>query len=595
MGKMTSNAAQITKLKALSAGVLLAWSIPSHALTLGKFQVQSAMGEPLRAEAEITQATPDELRGLQAQVAAPNSFKQAGMEYNPALIGMVTRVENRSDGRSVIVLDGRSPVQDSFIDLILEAKSPMGRVVKNYALLLNAASSGSSSHTVTSTLRTPAQPEEIASPVTSVKATTTRTKTTPNVELNGDGIPVYRFDTPDNSSALASASALAAPSIRTVPSSVQVNSDRVPVYRFDTPDTASAQPVTNNRNTPYLAAPAVIASPTNEAFASDDDTVTVNPGDTASSLVMARLPAGITLEQMMLAVVRANPHAFIEGNVNLVRSGTVLRLPKASEAAQISRAQARETVLAQNRDFAAYARRVAGSPLLVGSAGSREMSGNVSKTEPQAPESVAKQDKLTLSKAQVGSNSEEAKLAAERESKDAAEQLNALKKNMDDLQALAKGPQAEASTTMPTTANSDMTLLDQMGQNKSVWAWALGALLALLALVFWSRRNSNKADDVFAPSYDDNVNQTAPVAGTTTNIPQQITDIDLNLDHRPAPQVKAPAQATDNVTEENKLALASQLLSSGDKDLARTLITSVISTASGDLKARAVQMLGQIA
>ena len=223
------------------------------------------------------------------------------------------------------------------------------------------------------------------------------------------------------------------------------------------------------------------------------------------------------------------------------------------------------------------------------------MSGNVSKTEPQAPESVAKQDKLTLSKAQVGSNSEEAKLAAERESKDAAEQLNALKKNMDDLQALAKGPQAEASTTMPTTANSDMTLLDQMGQNKSVWAWALGALLALLALVFWSRRNSNKADDVFAPSYDDNVNQTAPVAGTTTNIPQQITDIDLNLDHRPAPQVKAPAQATDNVTEENKLALASQLLSSGDKDLARTLITSVISTASGDLKARAVQMLGQIA
>jgi pilus assembly protein FimV len=594
MGKMTSNAAHITKLKALSTGVLLAWSIPSHALTLGKFQVQSAMGEPLRAEVEITQFTPDELRGLQAQIAAPNSFKQAGMEYNPALNGLVARVENRSDGRPVIVLDGRSPVQDSFIDLILEAKSSTGRVVKNYALLLNAASTGTSSRTASSAVRTPAPSEVIASPVTLAKAANaTSTKTSPNVELNGNGIPVYRFDTPDTSS--ASAPAPAAPSSRATQSDVQVNSDRVPVYRFDTPDTASAQPTTNTRPTPNVVAPAVIASPSNEAFASDDDTVTVNPGDTASSLVMARLPDGITLEQMMLAVVRANPHAFIEGNVNLVRSGTVLRLPKASEAAQISRAQARETVLAQNRDFASYARRVAGSPLLVGSAESREMSGKVSKTEPQAPESVAKQDKLTLSKAQLGNNSEEAKIAAERESKDAAEQLNALKKNMDDLQALAKGPQAEASTTMPTTANSDTTLLDQMGQNKSVWAWALGALLALLALVFWSRRNSNKAEEVFAPSYDDDVSPKPPVAGTTTNIPQQITDIDLNLDRSPAPEVQAPAQAADHVTDENKLALASQLLSSGDKDLARTLITSVASTASGDLKARALQMLGQIA
>jgi len=551
MGKMTSNAAHIIKLKALSTGVLLAWSIPSHALTLGKFQIQSAMGEPLRAEVEITQSTPDELRGLQAQVAAPNSFKQAGMEYNPALNGLVTLVENRSDGRSVIVLDGRTPVQDSFIDLILEAKSPTGRVVKNYALLLNAANSGASSRTVSSAVRTPAQTEVIASPVTLPKAATT-----PNVELNGD---------------------------------------RIPVYRFDTQDTPSTQPAKKTRNISDAVPPAVVASPTNNTPSPEDDTVSVKPGDTASSLMMARLPAGITLEQMMLAVVRANPHAFIEGNVNLVRSGTILRLPTESEAAQISRAQAHETVLAHNRDFAAYARRVAGSPLLVGSSESREMSGTVSKTEPQAPELVAKQDKLTLSKAQIGNNSEEVKLAAERESKDAEEQLNALKKNMEDLQALAKGPQIEASTTMPTKANSDVTLLDQMGQNKSVWAWALGALMALLVLVFWSRRNSNKAEEVFAPSYDDDVSTTPPVTGTTTNIPQQITDIDLNLDNSPAPEVQATAQDADHVTEENKLALASQLLSSGDKDLARTLITSVASTASGDLKARALQMLGQIA
>ena len=98
MSKMTINSAKILTLKTLSAGVLLAWSFPSHALTLGKFQVQSAMGEPLRAEVEITQFTQDELRGLQAQLASPASFKQAGMEYNSALSGVVARVENRTDG-----------------------------------------------------------------------------------------------------------------------------------------------------------------------------------------------------------------------------------------------------------------------------------------------------------------------------------------------------------------------------------------------------------------------------------------------------------------------------------------------------------------
>ena len=68
----------------------------------------------------------------------------------------------------------------------------------------------------------------------------------------------------------------------------------------------------------------------------------------------------------------------------------------------------------------------------------------------------------------------------------------------------------------------------------------------------------------------------------------QMAGIDLNLNNSPAP-------AVHDATEQNKLALASQLLASGDKDLARTLIMSVASTASGDLKARALQMLGQIA
>ena len=574
MGEMTLNEARTSKLKALSAGILLAWSLPSIALTLGKFQVQSAMGEPLRAEVEVTQFTPDELRGLQARLAAARTFQQAGMEFNPALNGVTARVENRGDGRPYIVLDGRSPIQDSFIDLILEAEWPTGRVVKNYALLLNAASPNASRQQALTT-RLQAPSDVIASPISLSRApaptTTAQISSVPtSVEVNADQVPVYRFDSPEPST---DSGLNRPPTLTVAPAPIVQNAQAF----------AGVSPVSN-----YAAR--------NEAFFAGGDALTVRPGDTASQLIMGRLPANVSSDQMLLALVRANPNAFIEGNVNLVRAGVVLRMPKPGEATQISRAEARQTVMAQHRDFAAYARRVAESPLLVGSSESREMSGRVSKEPPSSPAANANKDKLTLSKAQMGNNNAEAKLAAEREAKDAADQLSALNKNMQDLEALAKDRKSEpavaVTSNLPDAASNDPSWFDQLSQNKSTWFWAIGALFALLVLVFWSRSKSAKTNEVFAPSYDDGPSQPMPPMGSPMNVPPQMAGIDLNLNSNPAP---SPAASANEVTEQNKLALASQLLATGDTDLARTLIMSVASTASGDLKARALQMLGQIA
>ena len=560
MSEMTLNAARISQFKAISVSILLAWSLPAHALTLGRFLVQSAMGEPLRAEVEVTQFTPDELRGLQAQLATPSSFRQAGMEYNPALNGVIARIENRSDGRPFIVLNGRNPVQDSFIDLILEAQWPTGRAVKNYALLLNSAAPASGNR------QTALRPQQAPAETITAPSTIAQTTQTAVVRTSNDG--------------------------SLTPSSVETNANQVPVYRFDT---------VNSPPTPAPVAIAVTTKPAttytpprHEKILTSGETLTVHPGDTTSQLLMRQLPANVSLDQMMLAMVRANPSAFIEGNVNLVRAGAVLRMPKPDEATQISREEARQTVMAQNRDFAAYARRLAESPLLVGAAQSREMTGTVTANPPSPVSPNTKQDKLTLSKAQVGDSTAEAKLAAEREAKDAADQLSALDKNMRDLEALAKDgksetPPSDTTATLPAATNSIPSSMDPFKANNA-WAWTLGVVLALLALVFWSRKKNAKADPIFAPSYDDEPSQTQPA----TQIPPQMAGIDLNLNNTPAPQAVVPS-AINEVTEHNKLALASQLLASGDKDLARTLIMSVASTASGDLRSRAQQMLGQIA
>ena len=49
----------------------------------------------------------------------------------------------------------------------------------------------------------------------------------------------------------------------------------------------------------------------------------------------------VSMEQMMLALQRANPGAFIDNNVNNLKTGEILRVPSRDEAAQLTRKEAR--------------------------------------------------------------------------------------------------------------------------------------------------------------------------------------------------------------------------------------------------------------
>ncbi|OYY52556.1 MAG: hypothetical protein B7Y54_06560, partial [Polaromonas sp. 35-63-240] len=103
---------------ALLAGVA---SLPAHALSLGKISVLSALGEPLRAEIDVSQITPDEASSLKAAVATPEAFKAAGLEYTPVLAGLEVTLQRRADGRSYLRLTSSRPVSEPFVDLVLQA------------------------------------------------------------------------------------------------------------------------------------------------------------------------------------------------------------------------------------------------------------------------------------------------------------------------------------------------------------------------------------------------------------------------------------------------------------------------------------------
>lgn len=528
----------------LTALVIATGSMSAHAMTLGRFQVLSGMGEPLRAEVEINPASAEESQGLRAQIATPKSFQQAGMEYNPALEGVSTSIDNRG-GRSFLVLQGRKPVQDTFIDLILETQWATGRLVRNYALLLNSAAS---------------KPEQ-STPAASVAlpATTSPVPTTP------------------------------AP-----PPRVEYNVQNVPVYRFDPVDTAKAAPPTTSAaaGTGAAAVPAVQGLPSSTA---SHQTVTVVSGQTASHLALAHMPTSVSLDQMLVAMLRNNPHAFIEDNVNLVRAGAVLQMPTSEQAQQTPAHEARQIVIAQTRDFAAYARRLAESPLKIVNGPNREASGKVTADVQSAPEAQASQDTLTLSKSQIGKNSAEVKVAAEREAREASEQVSELNKNIDDLNSLVAAASAAKGSAVQPNTTAGLTGPEGLA-GKPLWMWGAG-LAALLGLLLWKRNRNNAATDPFAPSYDDVPTAPAtPAATGSPDIPPVMASIDLNLPANPEPSaaLQTAQPQTNQNTDAAKLELAQLLLAKGDTDIARTLLQSVAASGLGEHQAKAVHVLGQI-
>ena len=112
-------------------------SLQAHALALGRVSVQSALGEPLRAEIEIGEINADESATLRTSVAGIDAFKAAGLEYSTALASVKISLQRRPDGRAYLHLSTNRPINEPFIDLILEARWSSGRIVRDYTMLFD--------------------------------------------------------------------------------------------------------------------------------------------------------------------------------------------------------------------------------------------------------------------------------------------------------------------------------------------------------------------------------------------------------------------------------------------------------------------------
>ena len=364
------------------AAALLALSLglgaqDAAALALGRLSVQSGLGEPLRAEIDIPEINAAEADSLRATLASPEAYRASGLEYHPALNGVRMSLQKRPDGRSYLRVTSDRPVNDPFLDLVLEANWASGRTVRDYTLLLDP----------------PSQRPAAAAP------------------------------------SVAAAPVVTAPVVPAAPVRPQA------ITRPAAAPVAPAAP----RPPAQAAAPAVRTAPS-------DKSLTVQRGQTASKIAGDYKPANVSLDQMLLALLRANPNAFVNGNINRLRAGAVLTVPDQSEIAAVPAGTAKQQLTAQSKDFNDYRNKLAGVAPGVQVAGAdRSASGQVQTQVEDKKPAAAASDKLTLSKNATVQGGTEDKIAQDARAKDASTRIAELSKNINELNRIGAASGGAAS------------------------------------------------------------------------------------------------------------------------------------------------------
>ncbi|HEY1329021.1 MAG TPA: FimV/HubP family polar landmark protein [Casimicrobiaceae bacterium] len=231
---------------------------------------------------------------------------------------------------------------------------------------------------------------------------------------------------------------------------------------------ATTEPITPARTgaTTRPAAPAapVAAAPAPAPAAGSEGTYTVKRGDTLSKIAGQVKPAEITLDQMLVAMFRANENAFDGRNMNRLRTGMILTVPSATDAAATEPSEATKLVQVQAADWRAYRDRVAANAPASEGAGGREAGGRIGTAVTEStPAAAPGSDRVRVSReGRVGKGGAgEDAVARSNELREAKERIAELEKMVAEMQRtlqLRSGTmaqlqnQAEAQKSTPAAA-----------------------------------------------------------------------------------------------------------------------------------------------
>jgi pilus assembly protein FimV len=125
---------------------------------LGDIVANSALNEPLKGRIELLSALPDELDSLKISLADSTAFAKAGVDRS-FILGKLKFTLQRSvdDEPDYIRVSSQIPIQEPFLNFLVEVVWSNGRILREYTILLDPPS-----YDFRSRIERPAEPEGVA-------------------------------------------------------------------------------------------------------------------------------------------------------------------------------------------------------------------------------------------------------------------------------------------------------------------------------------------------------------------------------------------------------------------------------------------------
>lgn len=274
--------------------------ISVFAAGLGKLNVNSGLGEPLRADIELLSVTPDELNSIVANIASDEAYANQGIERPASHKTIKIEIVKNASGTSTLKLKSSQPISEPFLDMLIQVDWASGRLLREYTVLLDP-------------------PGYVGETVADAYNSNRQSQTTQ--------VPVIRQNNAANS---------ANSNIATGTATQTRNANR------------------NNRPKPT----ANDATETSNEYSGQE--YVTQRGDSLAKIANDMKPEGISLDQMLIGLYQANPNAFDGKNINRLKVGRIIRQPSEQELAAVSRQQASKEVKVQSANWNAYRNKLAG-------------------------------------------------------------------------------------------------------------------------------------------------------------------------------------------------------------------------------------------
>jgi pilus assembly protein FimV len=286
----------------------------ASALGLGEITLKSQFNQPLNAEIRLLKVRDLSKEEIFTALASREDFKLVGVDRLFFLSSFDFEVILKDLSNPIIKVTSSKPITEPYLNFLVEVQWPSGRLLREYTLLLDLPVFNEAGASAPVSLPSSVA---VASPV---QVTSAAKATQPQPLIFAP-----------NSAPSVSKPAAEAP---------QASIPATPA----TPVPATPTPPLREESTPRVV----------QASDVEIDDYKVKSGDTLWKITEAALAgSSASVNQKMVAILQANPNAFIKGNINRLKNGRVLRIPTNEEVANVGYQQALDVVDKQNQVWSA--------------------------------------------------------------------------------------------------------------------------------------------------------------------------------------------------------------------------------------------------